>query len=49
MYELQDYNKTLEMDIETLKAEIEGLVCKVKKEKKVRKVAEDHNKTLEAE
>lgn len=48
-YELRDFNRTLEMDAETLKAEIAGLVCKHKKEKKSRKVAEARSAHLEAE
>lgn len=48
-YELRDYNRSLEMDIDTLKAEIAGLVCKHKKEKKSRKTGEARSTLLEAE
>ena len=44
-YELKDYNKTLEIDVNTLKQEVESLMAKYKKEKKHRKAAEDVSNT----
>lgn len=46
MYELQDYNKTLEMDVETLKAELSTLAAKHRKEKKARQAAESQLSSL---
>jgi hypothetical protein len=49
LYELKDYNKSLELDIDALKTEIAGLVAKNKKEKKARQAAEAHAVNLQTE